>query len=61
MASIRSTDTFFDLCVAATKHEPKVFTPQQRAEIRSIIAQALKADRDAVAQIEAAFKILETR
>ena len=57
---VESITTIFDLCVAATEHEPKVFTPRQRAEIRSLIAQALKADRDAVAQIEAALKNLET-
>ena len=57
---IESITAIFDLCVATTKHEPEVFTPDQRAEIRSLIAQALKADRDAVAQIEAALKILET-
>ena len=57
---VESITAIFDLCVAATKHEPKAFTPDQRAEIRPLIAQALKADRAAVAQIEAALKILET-
>ena len=57
---VESITTIFDLCVAATRHEPAVFTPRQRAEIRSLIAEALKADRNAVAQIEAALKILET-
>ena len=57
---VESITAIFDLCVAATKHEPKAFTPDQRAETRSLIAQALKADRVAVAQIEAALKILET-
>jgi hypothetical protein len=57
---VGSITEIVDVCVATAKHEPKVFTPDQRAEIRSLIAQALKADRDAVAQIEAALKMLGT-
>ena len=57
---VKSIAAIFDLCIVAAKYEPKAFTPDQRAEIRSLVTRALKDDRNAVAQIEAALKTLET-
>ena len=56
---VEAITAIFDICVAAAGTETKAFTADLRAEIRNLIAEALKADREAVGKIEAALKILE--
>jgi len=51
---VDSLTAIFGVCGAAISNEPEAFAPGQRAEVRTLIAEALQADRQAVAQIEAA-------
>ena len=56
LASIEALQPLYDLC--GTAHEIKAFTAEARAEAAKLIGDALTTDREAVAQIEAALKIL---
>ena len=52
-----AADPLHELCDAA--HQAKTFSAADRARASELVADALRADRDAVAQIEAALRILE--
>ena len=54
---LESLNPLFDLCDIA--RERRAFTVEERVEARRLIGEALEADRKAIAQIEAALKILD--
>ena len=54
---LESLKPLHDLCIAAFEKES--ITADERAEAQRLIGDALEADREAIAQIEAALKILD--
>lgn len=52
-----SLNPLYDLCARSRE----TWTANDRAEVQRLIGEALKADREAVAQIEAALKILDVQ
>jgi hypothetical protein len=54
---MKSLQPLYELCTETRKRE--AITAEERAKAGRLIGEALKADRDAVAQIEVALEILD--